>query len=141
MVLRSKSSTLRHWSKTKAPAHVSRAPGRMHSLSGWFCIKESGVKVEHLGLLHSHPNDRTEDNDNFSWGDGLVSAISGRIYLSTPGGELYAPDRKDAWKVIPTGFAHDALVSQNKSAGEIKKTGNEHPGLRIAYLPFFKGAE
>ena len=43
--------------------------------------------------------------------------------------------------MIPAGFAHDALVSQINNARKIKKTGNEHPGLRIAYLPFFKGAE
>ena len=75
-----------------------RAPGRMHSLSGRGCLTESGAKVEYLGMLHSHPSrrDPSEDNDNFSRGDGLVSAISGRIYLTTPHGELYALDRKDS---------------------------------------------
>ncbi|MBQ6692054.1 MAG: hypothetical protein IJN00_01855, partial [Clostridia bacterium] len=100
------------------------------------------AKIDYLGMLHSHPQRwNGEDNDEFSWGDGLVSAISGRIYLSTPDGELYAPDRRDCWKVIPAGFVRDAPVSQMNNARKIKKTGNEHPGLRIAYLPFFKGAE
>ena len=79
----------------------------MHSLSGRGCIKESGAKAEYLGMLQAHPNDRTEDNDNFSWGDGLVSAISGRIYLTTPEGNLYALSRRDAWKPIILGIDYN----------------------------------
>lgn len=87
----------------------------MHSLSGRGCLKESGAKVEHLGLLHSHPNDRTEDNDNFSWGDGLVAAISGKIYLTTPHGNVYALSQEDAKTVIDTGLDWDKTVfAQNK---------------------------
>ena len=72
-------------------------------------------------MLHSHPSrsNPANDNDEFSWGDGLVSAISGKIYLSTPGGELYALDRKDAWKVIPTGFIRDQMVIANKNANNV----------------------
>ena len=71
-------------------------------------------------MLHSHPNDRTEDNDNFSRGDGLVSAISGRIYLSTPGGELYAPDWDDSRKVIISGLDYEKTHYANYGS----KVGN-----------------
>jgi len=56
-------------------------------------------------MLHSHPQRwNGEDNDEFSLGDGLVAAISGKIYLTTPHGEVYALTRKDAPMVITGNF-------------------------------------
>ena len=74
----------------------------------YLSLTESGAKVEHLGLLHSHPQRwNGEDNDEFSLGDGLVAAISGKIYLTTPEGNLYALSRRDAWKPIILGIDYN----------------------------------
>ena len=84
----------------------------MHSLSGRFCLTESGAKVEHLGLLHSHPQWKksSKDNDLFSPGDAVVSVLSGKIYLTTPHGNVYALSQEDAKTVIDTGLDWDKTV-------------------------------
>ena len=51
--------------------------------------------VRFEGVLHSHPNDRKTDNDQFSWGDA-----SGKIYLTTPHGHVYALDKGDGCGLI-----------------------------------------
>ncbi|MBE5784861.1 MAG: hypothetical protein E7330_03595 [Clostridiales bacterium] len=63
-------------------------------------------------MLHSHPQwyQNTVDNDLFSWGDALVSTISGKIYLTTPHGEVYALEGKDGKKMIVPGYIRDEMV-------------------------------
>lgn len=53
-------------------------------------------------MLHSHPqwDGNSTDNDRFSYGDSLVAVLSGKIYLTTPHGEVYALDREDGRKLI-----------------------------------------
>ena len=59
-------------------------------------------------MLHSHPKRwNGEDNDEFSLGDGLVAAISGKIYLTTPEGNIYALNWWDAWKPIILGIDYN----------------------------------
>ena len=98
-----------------------RAPGRMHSLSGRVCLKESGAKVEHLGLLHSHPQWKKsrKDNDLFSPGDAVVSVLSGKIYLTTPHGEVYALDRKKAWLPLVSGVLAEGPYWINQLAQKL----------------------
>ena len=94
----------------------------MHSFSGRFCLKESGAKVEHLGMLHSHPSrsNPANNNDEFSWGDGLVAAVSGKIYLTTPHGNVYALSQEDAKTVIDTGLDWDKTVFAQKKKPLLK---------------------
>lgn len=61
-------------------------------------------------MLHSHPSRANgEDNDEFSLGDAIVSVVSGRIYLTTPEGYVYALDRKDGWKLIVPGYKRERV--------------------------------
>ena len=91
----------------------------MRSLPDRFCLKESGAKVEHLGLLHSHPQwyGNKRDNDQYSWGDSLVSVLSGKIYLTTPHGEVYALEREDGKELIWPGMKRERMVKKGKKLG------------------------
>ncbi|MBQ7113402.1 MAG: hypothetical protein IJO10_04105 [Clostridia bacterium] len=87
-----------------------RAPGLMYRSPGYLSLIENGAKVEHLGMLHSHPSRANgEDNDEFSLGDAIVSVVSRRIYLTTPEGYVYALDRKDGWKLIVPGYKRERV--------------------------------
>ncbi|MBQ7113400.1 MAG: hypothetical protein IJO10_04095 [Clostridia bacterium] len=73
-------------------------------------------------MLHSHPSrrDPSDDNDEFSWGDGLVAAVSGKIYLTTPHGNVYALSQEDAKTVIDTGLDWDKTVFAQKKKPLLK---------------------
>ncbi len=43
-------------------------------------------------------------------GDGLAAMLSGKIWLTTQDGTMYALDEADAGVVIPAGIMWDALV-------------------------------
>jgi len=75
-----------------------------------------GKNVEYLGMLHSHPQwyNNTQDNDQFSWGDSLVAALSGKIYLTTPHGEVYALEREDGKELIGPGMKRERIVKKKK---------------------------
>ena len=74
----------------------------------------AGAEVKFEGILHSHPSygsgESYNNNDNFSWGDGLAAMLSGKIWLTTQDGTMYALDEADTGVVIPAGIMWDALV-------------------------------
>ena len=72
-----------------------------------------------MGMLHAHPNDRKTDNDQFSWGDGLVAAASGKIYLTTPNGNVYALDRLDGSKIVLPGMLRETMLASSKAARKL----------------------
>ena len=79
-----------------------------------------GANVRFEGILHSHPsygNGSTyNNNDNFSWGDGLAAKLSGKIWLTTQDGTMYALDGTDTEDVISAGLIWDILVGLKKIA-------------------------
>lgn len=73
-----------------------------------------GVKVRYMGLLHSHPDNRSIDNDGFSAGDALVATVSGKIYLTTPYGNVYVLDKwHGALMLLPSGFRELMVLENN----------------------------
>jgi hypothetical protein len=69
-----------------------------------------------MGLLHSHPDNRSIDNDGFSAGDALVATVSGKIYLTTPYGNVYALDKwHGALMLLPSGFRELMVLENNYS--------------------------
>ena len=82
-------------------------------------VQYAGSKIHYMGMLHAHPNDRKTDNDQFSWGDGLVAAASGKIYLTTPHGNVYALDRLDGSKVVLPGMLRETMLASSKAARKL----------------------
>ena len=106
------------------------------TFAGRGCLKESGAKVEYLGLLHSHPQWKKsrKDNDLFSPGDAVVSVLSGKIYLTTPHGEVYALDKKEGKKIIVPGILRDSIVFHHNLVDMIKSLPkNELTALKVAF--------
>ena len=70
-------------------------------------------------MLHSHPQwkENREDNDEFSPGDAIVSVLSGKIYLTTPHGEVYALEGKDGKALILPGMKRERMVKKGKKLG------------------------
>ena len=79
-----------------------------------------GVPVRYLGILHSHPGRGTDNNSEFSAGDGLVAAISGKIWLTTEDGSMYALDRGQGLPIILPGAVRDGIVMFQKALNDLK---------------------
>ena len=91
-------------------------------------------EVQFEGVLHSHPNDRKTDNDQFSWGDALVSVLSGKIYLTTPHGHVYALDKGDGRGLIVPAMLRDFAVRRSNQLQNEGVLKNDYPALLRFYL-------
>jgi hypothetical protein len=92
-------------------ASTFAAEGYTNKLSNMY----HGAQVQYLGILHSHPSRESHDgkydnNQEFSWGDAVAAAISGKIWLTTQDGSMYALDRERAMPIIWPGLIRDAAV-------------------------------
>ena len=72
-------------------------------------------------MLHSHPQWKKsrKDNDLFSPGDAVVSVLSGKIYLTTPHGNLYALEKEDGKGLILPGIIREQMVKEENRADAI----------------------
>ncbi|MBE5784863.1 MAG: hypothetical protein E7330_03605 [Clostridiales bacterium] len=92
-------------------------------------------------MLHSHPQwkENREDNDLFSPGDAIVSVLSGKIYLTTPHGNLYALEKEDGKGLILSGVARDLIVTRDNLTRSISEWGKSKlsedaiHALQVAY--------
>ena len=85
----------------------------------------AGAEVKFEGILHSHPSygsgESYNNNDNFSWGDGLAAMLSGKIWLTTQDGTMYALDDESAKPIILPAFVRDLIVDYRNRIWEMGK--------------------
>ena len=92
-------------------------------------------------MLHSHPqwDGNSTDSDRFSYGNSLVAVLSGKIYLTTPHGNLYALGKEDGKGLILPGVARELIVSRDNLADSISEWGKSKlsedaiRALQVAY--------
>lgn len=60
-------------------------------------------------MLHSHPSrrDPSDDNDEFSWGDGLAALLAGQITLTTQDSTMFVLNQDEALEVVISGLKAD----------------------------------
>ncbi|MDD5917633.1 MAG: hypothetical protein PUD73_00835 [bacterium] len=99
-----------------------------------------GVRVRYLGILHSHPsrkdsNGEYDNNEEFSWGDALVATISGKIWLTTQDGSMYALNRDKADPLILSGLIRDVAVLYSNYLISQGVGWNDYPQWLKVYWP------
>ena len=101
-------------------------------LAGW-ALK---MDVRFEGVLHSHPNDRSEDNDQFSLGDAFVAAVSGKIFLTTPYGHVYALGRTDGSAMIFPAALREIAVNKWNKLSNRNVSKSDYPSWLKLYLDY-----
>ena len=91
----------------------------------------AGAKVKFEGILHSHPSYESggvyDNNDSFSWGDGLAALLAGKIWLTTQDGSMYALNEADAAPLVLPALICDIAVTYANHLKERDLTWDDYP--------------